>query len=277
MINIIDVSGYIYRAFFAFPPLTSPDGEEVGAIFGFASLMLRLIEKFPNTPFISAFDSKGPTFRHKMYSDYKANRNKMPESLVSQVPIIKEVCKKLGFYPQEQSGFEADDIIASSTMLPIFASKQVNVISSDKDLMQLLQFKNVTIFDPIKQKFINNEDVKNKFGVSPNQVVDILALMGDSSDNIPGVPGIGPKSAALLVNEFGSLDGLIKNLDKLPKCKRNQVLKENIEKAKMSYDLASLCFDVPVSYAPNSERVLDDIKILFEKYGFHSLIKKLKK
>lgn len=269
MINLIDVSGFIYRAFYGLPSLTHNE-TEVGALYGFCSAMLKITSKFPDTMFIATLDSGKKTFRNEIYKDYKANRKSMPEELVSQIGLIKEACEKFGFYTIQKPGFEADDIIA--TYAKKIANHKINVISSDKDLMQLLG-ENVTIYDPMKQKYITDDDVFKKFGVLPDKVLDVLSLMGDASDNIPGVPGIGPKTAAILINEFGSLNGLIENLDSLPKSKRNDVLKQEIDKALLSRELAKLKddLDLDFNYEISQSKNLDEF---LAKFGFRSLIKK---
>ena len=268
-INLIDVSGFVYRAFYALPSLTF-FGKELGAVYGFCAAMLKITSQFPNSMFIAAFDSSRKTFRNEIYEFYKANRKETPQELIDQIPTIKVACEKFGFLNVEESGFEADDIIASYVHLLKGKGYNINIVSSDKDLMQLLSIEGVTIFDPIKKKYIEEKDVMNKFGVSSSNVLDILSLTGDSSDNIPGVPGIGPKTAANLINEFGSLDGLIANLDKLPNNKRNTTLREEIEKARMSRELATLRCDIPVDFE-YKETHTNSLKEFFEELGFQSL------
>ena len=271
MICLIDVSGFVYRAFYALPSLTY-NGQEVGAVYGFCAAINKITSLFKDSMFIAALDSSKKTFRNEIYSEYKANRKAMPEELFSQLPLIKEACEKFGFKIVEQLGFEADDIIATYSK-KLHESRKVTVISSDKDLMQLLSLKNVSIYDPMKQKYIKDEDVMKKFGVSPDKVLDVLSLMGDSSDNIPGVPGIGPKTAASLINEYGSLDGIIKNLDSLPKNKKNETLKNEIEKALLSKKLASLKDDMDLDFE-YSQTIPNGIDEFLLKFGFKSLVKK---
>ena len=272
MINLIDVSGFIYRSFYALPSLTH-NGAEVGALYGFCSAMSKITSIFPNTMFVAALDSGKKTFRNEIYKDYKANRKSMPEELISQIPLIKEACEKFGFFVVEKTGFEADDIIA--TYAKKIKDHKINVISSDKDLMQLLS-ENVTLYDPMKQKYITDDDVFKKFGVGPEKVLDVLSLMGDISDNIPGVSGIGPKTAASLINEFGSLNDLINNLDKLSDSKRNGVLKQEIDKALLSRELVKLKddLDLELNYEVSRSKNLEEF---LSKFGFRSLIKKQEK
>ena len=268
MIHLIDVSGYIYRAFYALPNLTF-EGQEVGALYGFCSAMQKVTTMFPNSMFIAALDSGKKTFRNDIYEEYKANRKAMPEELVTQIPLIKEACEKFGFFKVEKAGFEADDIIA--TYAKKITDHEINIISSDKDLMQLMSDR-ITIYDPMKRKYITEDDVIKKFGVTHDKVLDVLALMGDTSDNIPGVSGIGPKTASALINEFGSLDNLIANLDKLPKSKKNEVLKNEIDKALLSRELARLRDDLELDYKYEIS-ISHGLNEFFLRFGFESLIK----
>lgn len=267
MINLIDVSGFIYRAFYALPSLTY-EGQEVGALYGFCSAMRKVTKLFPDSMFIAALDSGKKTFRNEIYSEYKANRKAMPEELASQIPVIKEACERFGFFIASQIGYEADDIIAS------YVSKikdyKINIISSDKDLMQLMS-DNVSIYDPMKQKYITEDDVFKKFGVDSHKVLDVLSLIGDSSDNVPGVPGIGPKTAAELINKYGFLENLIDHLDDLPNNKRNETLKQNIDKAILSKELIKLKndLDVDFEYKVSEPKNLEDF---FKQFGFKRLL-----
>lgn len=271
LINIIDVSGFIYRGFYAIPHLTF-ENQDVGAVYGFCSSMSSIIKQFPNSMFIAALDSGKKTFRNEIYPEYKANRAKMPEELLSQIPLIKEACEKFGFLLAAFPNFEADDVIASYVyFLKDVPNCDINIISSDKDLMQLLQFSNVKIFDPMKHKYTTEEDVAKKFGVGSKNVLDVLSLMGDSSDNVPGVPGIGPKTAALLINKFGSLDNLLENLSELPASKKFSVLKEEKDKAILSKQLVSLKTDLPVQFE-YKENIPNSINEFFLRFGFRSLV-----
>lgn len=267
MVNLIDVSGFIYRAFYALPSLTY-EGQEVGALYGFCSAMKRITNLFPNSMFIAALDSGKKTFRNEIYSDYKANRKAMPDELSSQIPFIKEACEKFGFYLANKMGYEADDIIAS--YVSKIKDHKINVISSDKDLMQLMR-ENISIYDPMKQKYITEEDVLKKFGVTSDKVLDVLSLMGDSSDNVPGVSGIGPKTAAELINKYESLDNLIEHIDELPKNKRNETLKNEIDKALLSKNLIKLKYDLDLDfdYKVSEPQGLDDF---FKRFGFKRLL-----
>ena len=268
MVHLIDVSGFIYRAFYGLPSLIYA-GQEVGALYGFCSAMQKITSLFPNSMFIAALDCCKRTFRNEIYNQYKATRKAMPKELVQQIPLIKTACDKFGFFRVEIPGFEADDVIA--TYASKISDQPVNIISSDKDLMQLISDK-ITIYDPMKRKYITTEDVIKKFGVTPDKVLDVLSLMGDASDNVPGVPGIGAKTAAILINEYGSLDNLIENLDKLSKTKRNNVLKAEIDKAKLSKKLIALRTDLALEYE-YKETQPNGLNEFLLSYGFKSLIK----
>ena len=268
VVHLVDVSGFIYRAFYGLPSLIYK-GQEVGALYGFCSAMQKIVAMFPHSMFISALDCGKKTFRTEIYSEYKATRKAMPDELVNQIPLIKEACDKFGFFKVEKPGFEADDIIA--TYAKKINEQNVNIISSDKDLMQLMNDR-ITIYDPMKRKYITKEDVIKKFGVTPDKVLDVLSLMGDASDNVPGVPGIGSKTASALINEYGSLDNLIANINSLPKSKRNDILKSEIDKAVLSRKLIRLRDDLDLEY----EFKVSEPKGLNEfllSYGFKSLIK----
>lgn len=263
MINLIDVSGFIYRAFYALPSLTYK-GEEVGALYGFCAAMRKITNLFPNSMFIAALDSGKKTFRNEIYTEYKANRKAMPEELISQISFIKEACEKFGFFISSKIGYEADDIIAS--YVSKIKGHKINIISSDKDLMQLMS-DTVSIYDPMKQKYITEEDVFKKFGVNHQKILDVLSLMGDSSDNVPGVPGIGPKTAAELINKYGSIENLINHLDELPKNKRNETLKQEIDKAILSKELIKLKSDLDIDFEYKISKA-ENLEDFFKKFGF---------
>lgn len=273
-VNIIDVSGFIYRAFYGLPSMTF-EGTELGAVYGFCSEMLKLRREFPNSMFIAAFDSSRKTFRNEIYCEYKANRKSMPDQLVSQIHLIKEAANAFGFLCSEHPGYEADDIVATYTRKALEKNLRVNIISSDKDLFQLIDMSNnIHVFDPIKNRYINEDDVEKKFGVKPHQILDVLSLMGDSSDNIPGVPGIGPKTAAMLISEFETLENLIETIHKLPTSKKFDKVRKNIDKALMSKKLASLYSDINVDFE-YQETKHKDLLGFFNRFKFKSLMGKI--
>ncbi len=250
---LIDGSGYIFRAYYALPPLTrKSDGLPVGAVSGFCNMLFKLLEDAKSddnnqrpTHFAVIFDSARKNFRNEIYSNYKANRSDAPDDLVPQFDFIRKSVLAFNLPSIEQINYEADDLIATYVEKIKKIGAKATIVSSDKDLMQLYG-KNVRIFDPMKNKFIGAEDIKNKFGVKPEQIIDVQSLAGDSSDNVPGVPGIGVKTAAELINTFGTLEGLLKNAHTIKQNKRRETLLENQDKALISKKLVTLKKDVPV-------------------------------
>lgn len=245
-ICLVDGSGYIFRAFYALPPMTSPNGTPVNAVYGFTNMFFKLTNSIECDYNLVLFDAKRKNFRNDIFPDYKANRSETPEDLIPQFPIIRQAVSALNINHLEMEGYEADDLIATYAKIAKEKGLEVIIVSADKDLMQLIG-PGIKYYDPMKDVFREEKDVVDKFGVGPNRVVDVQALMGDSSDNIPGVPGIGPKTASELINKYGSLENLLSNLDDIKQEKRRQTLKDNIENARISYQLASLKTDVPVN------------------------------
>ena len=210
-IFIIDGSSYLYRAFHAMPPLSTSKGQPTGAVKGVTNMLMNLKKDSEGSPIIVVFDAKGKTFRNDIYSEYKANRPPMPDELRLQLDPVKSICKAIGFPLIEISGVEADDVIATIARMAKSAKYKCVVSSLDKDLMQLVEDPDTTLMNTMKHEIFNEEKVFDKFGVRPNQIRDMLALVGDSSDNIPGVPKVGQKTAAKWLNEYNDLDGIIKN------------------------------------------------------------------
>ena len=250
---LIDGSGYIFRAYYALPPLTrKSDGLPTGAVSGFCNMLFKLLQdslskdnKEKPTHFAVIFDSARKNFRNEIYSDYKGNRSDAPDDLIPQFEYIRKSVEAFNLPSIELINYEADDLIATYTEQIIAKEAKVTIISSDKDLMQLYK-KNVRIYDPMKNKFINLEDINNKFRVDANKVIDVQSLAGDSSDNVPGVPGIGIKTAAELINQFGNLEKLLENAKKIKQNKRRETLIENKDKALISKKLVTLEKKVPV-------------------------------
>ena len=251
---LIDGSGYIFRAYYALPPLTrKSDGLPTGAVSGFCSMLFKLLEdsksnenKNKPTHFAVIFDSARKTFRNEIYSDYKANRSEAPDDLAPQFEYIRKSVLAFNLPSVDLINYEADDLIATYVDQILKKGAKVTIVSSDKDLMQLFNNK-VRIFDPMKNKFISEEDVQNKFGVGPSKVIDVQALAGDSSDNVPGVPGIGVKTAAELINKYGNLEKLLKSAHEIKQNKRRETLIENKDKALISKQLVTLKHDAPVN------------------------------
>ncbi len=273
-ICLIDGSGYIFRAFYGLPPLTSPSGVPVNAVYGFTNMFLKLTTKIPCDYCLVLFDAKRYNFRNQIFADYKGTRKETPEELIPQFPIIREAVDVLNINHLEMEGYEADDLIATYTEKALAKGLEVVIVSGDKDLMQLIR-PNVEFYDPMKDKFFTPEDVKEKFGVYPDKVVDVQALSGDSIDNVPGVAGIGPKTAAQLVEEYGSLEGILEHAPEIKQEKRRQTLIDNAENARISLKLVTLKKDVPVETdiddfhckCPNA----DKMHAFIDKYGFNSL------
>lgn len=242
-IYLVDGSGYIFRAFHALPPLTRPDGVQIGAVLGFTNMLIKLLREKNPDYLVVVFDAARENYRNKIYPAYKANRVETPPELIPQFSLIREACDAFDVPFIEKEGYEADDLIAT------YAHSQegeVTIVSSDKDLMQLVG-GSVRMLDPIKNRLIGVEEVTEKFGVPPEQVMDVQALAGDPTDNIPGVPGIGVKTAAELIQTYGTLENLLANLNEIKQPKRRETLQANIEGARISKELVKLKDDVPVT------------------------------
>ena len=259
---LIDGSGYIFRAYYALPPLSrKSDGLPTGAVSGFCSMLFKLLEDSRSddsihkpTHFAVIFDSARKNFRNDIFKDYKANRSEAPEDLAPQFEYIRKSVKAFNLPSVELLDYEADDLIATYAKQITSAGGKVTVISSDKDLMQLVSTK-IRLYDPMKNKVIGEKEVMEKFGVKPNQVIDVQSLAGDSSDNIPGVPGIGIKTAAELINKYKNLDILLEKSSEIPQNKRRETLIANKDKAILSRKLVTLKDDVPVKEDADSFRI----------------------
>ena len=268
-LHLIDGSGFIFRAYHALPPLTrKSDGLPVGAVSGFCNMLFKIIEdqKGSNAPthLVVVFDAKGKTFRSDIYPEYKMNRPPAPEDLVPQFPLTRDATRAFGLACIEQEGFEADDIMATLAIQARDAGGHVTIVSSDKDLMQLVG-NGVEMYDAMKNKRIGSEQVVEKFGVGPNRVIDVQSLAGDSVDNVPGAPGIGIKTAALLINEYGDLDSLLERASEIKQPKRRETLIDNADQIRTSRDLVTLKTDMKMDcdlddfavHAPDPEVMLN--------------------
>ncbi len=259
---LIDGSGYIFRAYYALPPLSrKSDGLPTGAVSGFCSMLFKLLEDSKSNQnlqkpshFAVIFDSARKTFRNEIYKDYKANRSDPPDDLAPQFDYIRKSVLAFNLPSVELINYEADDLIATYVDKILEKGSKVTIVSSDKDLMQLYK-KDVRIFDPMKNKFISEEDIEKKFGVNANKVIDVQALAGDSSDNVPGVPGIGVKTAAELINKYGNLEKLLRSAHEIKQNKRRETLIENKDKAIISKKLVTLKNDAPI------KQELEDFKL----------------
>lgn len=279
-VYLIDGSGFIFRAFHALPVLTRSDGTPVNAVLGFTNMLMKILTEADVDHLAVIFDSARRNFRHDIYPDYKANRPPPPPELIPQFPLMREACEAFNVPSIELVGYEADDLIASYTQAVIQQGADVTIVSSDKDLMQLIG-PNVRMFDPMKNKFIGNAEVEIKFGVRPEQVVDVQALAGDSSDNIPGVPGIGLKTAMQLIQEFGSLHELLNRLHEIPQAKRRETLQQNTKDALLSYQLVTLSKEtpLPLPFEALELKAPDHTKLrhFLETQNFRSILSRLER
>tara|TARA_Y100001970_G_scaffold294256_1_gene449263 strand:+ start:52769 stop:55513 length:2745 start_codon:yes stop_codon:yes gene_type:complete len=276
---LIDGFGFLFRAYYAMPPLNRADGTPVNAVLGFTNMLWSMIRDNDADHIAVCFDSGRKTFRNDIFPDYKANRDEPPEDLIPQFSLVKEAVEAFNITSVELENFEADDLIATYTRIARESGAKVTIVSSDKDLMQLVSGNDVVILDHFKSKMIGEDGVFEKFGVFPNKVIDVQALAGDSSDNVPGVPGIGIKTAALLINEYGDLETLLKKTDEIKQPKRRQSLKDNSDLAFISRDLVTLRDDAPVAQALSSlEKKEINTKTLLgflKSQGFASVAKRI--
>ena len=271
---LIDGTAYLYRAFHALPPLTNKQGENTGAIHGFLKALFKIIEDFAPEHIGLIFDAKGKNFRHDIYSEYKANRSKMPDELSEQIPKLYEILELLGYPPIIIDGVEADDVIGTLSK-QFRKTKDVRIFSGDKDFAQLVN-SSVAIINPITLETMDEVAVKKKFGIDAKHIIDYLALVGDKSDNIPGLPGVGSKTASRLINQYGSVENIIKNKN-LISGKVGETLKENVDQLKLSKILATIKEDLDLNINLKNliKKDTDDDKIvkIFKRLELNSLLK----
>src|SRR5216683_3968041 len=277
---LVDGSGYLFRAYHALPPMNRPDGTPINAVFGFCRMLVADLLDKPEVEHVAIIlDAGSVTFRNKIYDKYKANRPDPPEDLIPQFPLIREAAKAFNVTVCELDGYEADDLIATYARLAVEAGATCTIVSSDKDLMQLIR-PGVEMMDPIKKTKLGPEAVMEKFGVTPDKVVDVQALAGDSTDNVPGVPGIGVKTAAQLINEYGDLETLLARAGEIKQPKRRESLEQNAELARISRKLVELRHDVPTPAEPESfDKRKPDPNVLLpwlELQGFKSLLQRFR-
>ena len=279
---LVDGSGYIFRAYHRLPPLSDPQGTPVGAVYGFTAMLWKLITELANaeapTHLAVILDAGSHTFRNDMYADYKAHRPPPPEDLAPQFPLIRDAVRAFSVPCIEQDGVEADDIIASYALAALAADFNVTIVSSDKDLMQLIQ-PGLDCLDTMKNQRIDRAEVIEKFGVPPEQVGDVLALMGDTADNIPGVRGVGPKTAAELIVQYGSVEGVIANIDDIKKPKLRETLAASIADARLSRELVRLKDDIPLAEPLDALTLRhpphEPLAKFLAKHGFRGMLSKL--
>src|SRR5690606_11787127 len=251
---LVDGSGYIFRAFHALPPMTKSDGTPINAVYGFCNMLIRLLDDMEADAIAVIFDASARSFRNDIYADYKANRPEPPDELKPQFPLIREAVRAFNVPCIEVEGYEADDIIATYARQAAARGESVTIVSSDKDLMQLVG-DGICMYDPMRLKTIGPDEVRERFGVGPEKVVDVQALAGDSTDNVPGVPGIGVKTAAQLIEEYGDLDTLLARAGEIKQNKRRENLLKFAEQARISRELVKLDDQVPL------EESIDDFDI----------------
>jgi DNA polymerase I len=277
---LIDGSGFIFRAYHALPPLTRPDGTPVGAVLGFSNMLLKLLQGTDADHIAVVFDTAKTSFRNRIYDDYKAHRPEPPDDLVPQFALVRAATDAFNVCRIERADFEADDLIATYAREAAAAGATVTIVSSDKDLMQLVSDR-IAMFDPMKEKPIGAAEVQEKFGVGPDKVIDVQALCGDSVDNVPGVPGIGVKTAAELINTYGDLETLLAHAPEIKQPKRRQSLSAFADQARLSKRLVTLDQSVPlpVPLADLAVKPLDRAKLtkFLTEQGFRTLLARVAK
>jgi DNA polymerase-1 len=272
---LIDGNALLYRAYYAIHHLTTSKGFPTNAIYGFISMLRKLIEQ-KNPHYLGiVFDVKGPTIRHKLYKDYKAHRKPMPEDLVVQIPVLKKIIKALNIPSFEQENYEADDVLGSLARVASSRNVITVIVTTDKDMFQLVDNSTI-VYNPAKELHLDEKKVKEYFGVMPSQVIDVLALWGDATDNIPGIPGIGEKTSKALINQFGSLENLLKNLDKVEKENQKEKIKQNLELLKLSQRLVTIEKNLDVKFNLEelsiSQPNYDELASLFKELEFSALL-----
>ena len=282
-VYLIDGSGYIFRAYHALPPLTRPsDGLPVGAVHGFCGMLWKLLretgELAPPSHMAVILDYSAKTFRSDLFDGYKANRPEPPEDLIPQFPLVRDAVRAFNVACIEKEGYEADDLIATYALQALDAGADVTIVSSDKDLMQIVQ-PGIVMYDTMKNKVIGEEGVIEKFGVPPSKVIEVQALIGDSSDNVPGVPGIGVKTAALLINEYGDLESLLARAEEIKQQKRRENLITFADQARLSKTLVTLdchvALDVPLAETAVHQPETEALTSFMRKMEFSTLLRRV--
>jgi DNA polymerase-1 len=275
---LVDGSSYIYRAFFALPQLSTSDGIPTNAVYGFTTMLNRLVNDYKPSLIAIVLDAPGPTFRHEVYQSYKANRPRMPDSLAAQIPSIKEVIQAFNIPVVEKAGFEADDIIATLAKQAEADGAEVTIITGDKDLIQMVTGY-ITLFDTMKDTLTDMDAVKKKIGVTPEQATEVFGLTGDKVDNVPGVPSIGEKTAIELIQQFGSIEAIYQNLDAIPKKKLREALSNHREQAFLSRQLVTVDTRVPIDSKWNELQIgepdLEALRQLYKRFEFTRFLKNL--
>lgn len=276
---LIDGSGYIYRAFYAIPPMSRPgDQTPINAVYGFTAMLMQFVKEDSADCLAVVFDAQRHNFRNEIFPEYKATRKEVPPELIPQFPLMREAVKAFNVASVEEEGYEADDLIASYTKKALADGFEVVIVSADKDLMQLMG-PDVHIYDPLKKKMLDEGDVESKFGVAPDKVVDVQALAGDSIDNIPGVAGVGIKTAAELIRQYGSLKNLLDKAESIPQKRRRELILEGRQRALLSLKLVTLADDVPlpkpIDAFCSQEPDANEIRVFLERNSFKSLLARM--
>ncbi len=275
---LIDGSAYIYRAFFALPALNNSKGLQTNAIYGFMTTLLKIIREHKPDGLAVAFDEKGPTIRHEKFKEYKAQRPPMPDGMKAQIPYIHRAVEALNIPAVRQAGYEADDLIGTLARQAEHAGYDIVVVTGDKDMLQLVT-PHVRVYDPVKDKWSGESECVVKFGVEPARVVEVMGLMGDASDNIPGVKGIGEKTAMKLIAQFGTIEELLRHIEEVTPPRIKNLLADQAENARLSRKLATIDTQSPVEFHPDSYRIKpphdEQLTNLLRELEFTSLLKSL--
>ena len=273
---LIDGSAYIYRAFFALPPLSNSKGQQTNAVYGFTTMLLKVLREHTPDCLAVVFDEKGPTQRHEEFKAYKAQRPEMPHGMQAQIPLIHRVVEAMAVPVIRQVGLEADDLIGTLARKAETAGMDVVIVTSDKDMFQLLS-PTVRIYDPVKDKWFGEAECRERFGVEPARVVEVMGLMGDSIDNIPGVKGIGEKTATKLISQFGTIDELLRRIEDVTPTKTKNLLLAQADNARLSRRLATIHVNCPVEFDCDAFRLMppptEPLVALLRELEFSTLLK----
>ena len=278
VLYIIDAHSLIYQVFHAVPLMTSPKGQPTNAVYGFTRDVLSLLRQKKPDYLVCAFDSPGPTFRHDVYAAYKANRGPMPDDLQPQIPLIHEVLKALHVPVLAEPGLEADDVFGSVARRAADDGKDVYVVTSDKDASQLIDGR-IRVYNLRKDHVLDADGLHQQLGIRPDQVIDMMALSGDPTDNVPGVPGIGPKKAVALIQQFGSLEGVLANTDRIRGAKTAEAVRTHVDDIRISCELVTIKTDVPIEVDWDTWRArvprYEDVGPLFAEFGFRRFLEQI--